>query len=131
MLTGLPQWLSGKESSCNAGDAGDAGDSGSIPGLGRSPGGGHGNPLQYSCLRNLMVRGAWQATVHGVTPDLDMTEHTVILSNMDSPEHKMSRKEARENLNTASPFAESQNNRQNQTMVLLVRMLINFGEAQA
>ena len=42
------------------------GDMGSIPGSGRSPGGGHGNPLQYSCLENLMDRGAWQATVHGV-----------------------------------------------------------------
>ena len=39
---------------------------GSIPGLGRSPGGGHDNPLQYSCLENPMDRGAWQATVHGV-----------------------------------------------------------------
>ena len=43
------------------------GDAGSIPGLGRSPGGGHGNPLQCSCLENPMDRGAWQATVHGVT----------------------------------------------------------------
>jgi len=40
------------------------GDTGSMPGLGRSPGGGHGNPLQYSCLENPMDRGAWQATVH-------------------------------------------------------------------
>ena len=39
---------------------------GSIPGLGRSPGGGNGNPLQYSCLENPMDRGAWWATVHGV-----------------------------------------------------------------
>ena len=39
----------------------------SIPGLGRSPGGGHNNPLQYSCLENPMDRGAWQATVHEVT----------------------------------------------------------------
>ena len=47
----------GKESSCNAGDAGD---DGSIPGLERSPGGGHGNLLQYSCLeKNPMDRGAW------------------------------------------------------------------------
>ena len=45
----------------------DARDVGSIPGLGRSPGGGHGNPLQCSCLENPMDRGAWQATVHGVT----------------------------------------------------------------
>ena len=43
---GLPWWLSGKESICNAGDVG------LIPGLGSSPGGGHGNPLQYSCLEN-------------------------------------------------------------------------------
>ena len=43
----------------------DVGDVGSIPGLGRSPGGGHGNPLQYSCLENPMERGAWLATVSG------------------------------------------------------------------
>ena len=49
-----------KESVCNAGDLG------SIPWLGRSPGEGNGNPLQYSCLENPMDRGAWQATVHGV-----------------------------------------------------------------
>ena len=42
-------------------------DAGSIPGSGRSPGGGNGNPLQYSCLENLTDRGAWRATVHGVT----------------------------------------------------------------
>ena len=47
--------------------AGDIRDMGSIPGSGRSPGGGHGNPLQYSCLENPMDRGAWQATIHGVT----------------------------------------------------------------
>ena len=46
--------------------AGDVKDVGLIPGLGRSPGGGHGNPLQYSCLGNPMDRGAWQATVCGV-----------------------------------------------------------------
>ena len=46
--------------------AGDAGDLGSIPGSGRSPGEGNGNPLQYSCLGNPMDRGAWGATVHGV-----------------------------------------------------------------
>ena len=45
-------------------NAGDLRDMGSIPGLGRSPGGGHGNPLQYSCLENPMDRGAWWATVH-------------------------------------------------------------------
>ena len=47
-------------------NAGDIRDTGSIPGLGRSPGGGHGNPLQYSCLENPVVRGAWWATVHSV-----------------------------------------------------------------
>ena len=51
----------------------DAGDSGSIPGLGRSPGEGNGNPLQYSCLENPMDRGAWWAAVHEVT-ESDMTE---------------------------------------------------------
>ena len=45
----------------------NAGDLGSIPGLGRAPGEGNGNPLQYSCLENPMDRGAWWATVHGVT----------------------------------------------------------------
>ena len=45
----------------------NAGDMGSIPGSGRSPGEGNGNPLQYSCLGNPMDRGAWWATVHGVT----------------------------------------------------------------
>ena len=48
------------------GSAGDIRDTGSIPGLGRSPGGEHGDLLQYSCLENPMDRGAWQATVHGV-----------------------------------------------------------------
>ena len=60
---GEPWWLSGKGPACNEGDAGDMG---SIPGLGRSPGGRHGNPLQYSCLENPVDRGAWWATVHGV-----------------------------------------------------------------
>ena len=46
---------------------GDARDTGSIPGLGRSPGVGNGNPPQYSCLENSVDRGAWWATVHGVT----------------------------------------------------------------
>ena len=48
-------------------NAGDGRDVGSIPRSGRSPGEGNGNPLQYSCLENFMDRGAWQATVHGVT----------------------------------------------------------------
>ena len=51
----------------------NAGDAGLIPRLGRSPGGGHGNPLQYSCMGNPMDRGAWQARVHGVAKELDAT----------------------------------------------------------
>ena len=57
---GLPQCLSGKEYACNVRDPG------SISGSGRPPAGGHGNPLQYSCLGNPMVRGAWRVIVHGV-----------------------------------------------------------------
>ena len=60
-LAGFLGGSAGKESACSAGDLG------SIPGLGRSPGDGNGNPLQYSCLGNPMGRGAWQPTVHGVT----------------------------------------------------------------
>ena len=51
----------------------NAGDLGLIPGAGTSPRGGNGNPLQYSCLGNPMGRGAWSATVHGVTKELDTT----------------------------------------------------------
>ena len=58
---------------CNAGDVGDGG---LIPGSGRSPGGGHGKPLPYSCLENPMNRGTWQATVHGVTQSQAHTEAT-------------------------------------------------------
>ena len=52
----------------------NAGDVGLIPGLGRSPGEGNGNPLQYSCLGKPMDRGDWWATAHGVTKELDTTE---------------------------------------------------------
>ena len=54
-------------------NAGDAWDKGSVPDLGRSPGRGHGNPLQESCLENPMDRGAWWATIHRVT-ESDTTE---------------------------------------------------------
>ena len=57
---GFPGSSAGKDSSCNVGDLG------SIPGLGRSPEGEHGSPLQYSYLENPLDRGAWQITVHGV-----------------------------------------------------------------
>ena len=56
----FPVGSDGKESACNVGDPG------SIPELGRYPGEGNGNPLQYSCLENPMDRGAWRAIVHGV-----------------------------------------------------------------
>ena len=56
----FPGGSDGKASACNAGDLG------LTPGLGRSPGEGNGNPLQYSCLENPTDGGAWQATVHGV-----------------------------------------------------------------
>ena len=59
-LVSFPSSSDGKASACNAGDLC------LIPGSGRSPGEGNGNPLQYSCLENSMDRGAWQATVHGV-----------------------------------------------------------------
>ena len=57
-------------------NAGDAGDTGSVSGSGRFPGGGNGNPLPYSCLGNPMDRGAWRATVRGVTKGSATTEHT-------------------------------------------------------
>ena len=57
----LPVGSGGKESACNIGDPG------LIHGLGRSPGEGNDNPLQYSCLENSMDRGGWWATIHGVT----------------------------------------------------------------
>ena len=65
---GFPGASEDKASACNAGDPG------SIPGLGRSPGEGNGNPLQYSCLENPMDRGAWRATSPRGCKELDMTE---------------------------------------------------------
>ena len=60
-MLGNPLYADSYRSTC------DTGDLGLIPGLGRSPEEGNGNPLQYSCLGNSMDRGAWWATVHGVT----------------------------------------------------------------
>ena len=76
---GLPRWLSGKESACQYRwcRRGDAGDAVLIPGLGRSPGGGNGNPLQYSCLGNPMDSEVWWATVHSHRVGHNwVTEHT-------------------------------------------------------
>ena len=67
---GFPSGSAAKNLPANAGDAGDAS---LIPRSGRSLGGGHGNPMQYSCLENLVDRGAWQATAHGVAEELDVT----------------------------------------------------------
>ena len=67
-VKGLPWWLSDKESACNAGDTY------SVPGSGKSIEVGSGNPLQYSCLGNSMIRGAWRATVYGVAKESDMTQ---------------------------------------------------------
>ena len=67
-IPGLPRWLSGKESASNEEDAED---SSSISGSGRSPGGGNGNSLRYSCLENPMDRGAWWTIVHGVIKESD------------------------------------------------------------
>ena len=62
LICGLPRWLSGKKKNLPA----NAGDTGLIPGSGRSPGEGNVNSLQYSCLENLMDRGAWRSTIYGV-----------------------------------------------------------------
>ena len=75
---GFPGGSDGKESACHAGDLG------LIPGLERSSGGGHGNPLQYSCLENPMDRGAWWATARGVT-ESDMTEQLSMTALAASP----------------------------------------------
>ena len=66
---GFPGGSDSKEPACSSGDPD------SIPGLGRSPGEGHGNPLQYSCLENPMGRGAWQTTVHGVEKSQSRLRH--------------------------------------------------------
>ena len=72
-LPDFPSGLEGKASACNEGDRG------SIPGSGRSPGEGNGNPVQYYCLENPMDRGVWQATVYGVAKSQtrlsDFTQH--------------------------------------------------------
>ena len=73
-LLGLPRWFRGKESFCQC-----PGDRGLIPGLGRCPGRGHGNPLQYSCLENLMNRGAWRAAAMGLLSQSQLSAHACTL----------------------------------------------------
>ena len=68
VFQGLPRWLSGKESVCQAGDVG------SIPWLGRSPGEGNGNSVQDSCLGNPMDRGVWWIQAHGVARESDINK---------------------------------------------------------
>ena len=80
LMWGFPGGSVGKSSACNLRDKGDAG---SIPGLGRSPGGEHGNPLQYSCLENPVDRGAWWATVHGVTESQTLLRTHACVLNME------------------------------------------------
>ena len=67
-MFGFPGVSDDREFACSTGDLG------SIPGLGRSPGEGNGNPLRYFCLKNPLDRGAWQATVHNVHKESDTTE---------------------------------------------------------
>ena len=80
-MTGFPGSSVVKNPPANVGDAGDVG---LIPGSGRSPGGGNGNPLQYSCWDNATDRGAWWATVHEVA-ESDVTEHTRLLCTSSFP----------------------------------------------
>ena len=79
-----PATLVGKESAYNSGDLG------SIPGLGRSPGEGNGNPLQHSCLENPMDGGAWQATVHGVAKSRTQLTDLTFLTVASWPAYKIS-----------------------------------------
>ena len=84
-----------KKPPANAGDTRDARDLGLILGLGRSPGGGNGNPFPCSCLENSMDRGAWQATVHGVAKSQTMTEHTHTHKHIRSTDSSASKAEIR------------------------------------
>ena len=86
IVYGFPGGSEDKASACNAGDPG------SIPGLGRSPGEGNGNPLQYSCLENPIERGSWRATVHGVAKNrtrLSNFTHTHTVYTFESPLFKI------------------------------------------
>ena len=74
----LPKFLGGSVATHPPINAEDTANAGLIPGSGRSLGGGHGNPLRYSCLENPMDRGAWRATVHGVAGESDTLSDELI-----------------------------------------------------
>ena len=85
---GFPGDSLGEESVCNTGNTGDGG---SVPGWGRSPGGGYGNPLQYSCLENPVGRGAWWAIVYGVSKSQtrrQLSTHTCLMTSRPQKEEK-------------------------------------------
>ena len=82
---GLPWWLSGKESACSAGDLG------LIPGSGRSPGGGHGNPGQYSCLESPMARGACSKSHVQVYLNFQMKREELLFLSLSSPHQRWKR----------------------------------------
>ena len=83
-LTYFPGGTEVKASACNVGDLG------SIPGLGRFPGEGNSNPLQYSCLENPMDRGAWWATVHGVAKSRTQLSDFIYLTYCNNSQHLLS-----------------------------------------
>ena len=78
---GFPGGPSGKEPACQAGDVRDTG---LIPGLGRAPGGGHGNPLQYSCLDNPTDRRVWWSTVYWVAKSQTQLKHLSMYTCIDN-----------------------------------------------
>ena len=94
----LPSGSEGKESVCNAGDSADTGP---IPGSGRSPGEGNGNPLQCSCLENSMDKEAWQARVPGVTKSQTQLSMHAHIYRCQSYLNKMVLKRERERRNPA------------------------------
>ena len=99
----FPDGSVGKESACNAGDTGD---SGLIPELGWSPGGGNGNPFQYSCLENPMDRGAWQVAAKGVT-ESDTTKWLSMKPEIKLPTYTGSHTQKQENTRETSTSASS------------------------
>ena len=100
---GFPSGSVIKNQSTNEGDTGDPG---SIPGLGRSPGGEHINPLQYSCLKNPKDRGAWQAMVLGVA-ELDTEPPKPLIERVEPPAHTREHHSCFPGASTRLPFPTS------------------------